>query len=64
MQSFLLYIMYHCSLSSSLTCLNLHSVLNGKMKNDVFLSVLGRKHIKDIICGGSMLTIDTILEIT
>ena len=59
MQSFLLYIMYHCSLSFGLTCLNLQSVLNGRMKNDVFLSVLRRKHIKGITSGGSMLTVDT-----
>lgn len=54
----LLYIMCRRSLSSGLKCLNLQSVLNGRMKNDVFLSVLGRKNIKGITCGGSMRTID------
>lgn len=65
MQSLLLYIMYHCSLSFGLTCLNLQSVLNGRMNNDVFPSVLERKNIKGITCDGSMLTTElTILEMT
>lgn len=64
MQLLLLYIMYHCSLSFGQTCLNLQSVLNDRMKNGVFLPLLGGKHIKDITRGGSMLTIDTILEMT
>lgn len=64
MQLLVLYIMYHCSLSFDQTCLNLQSVLNDRMKNGVFLSLLGGKHIKDITCGGNMLTIDTILEMT
>lgn len=59
MPSLLLYIMYCCSLSFGLTCLNLQSVLNGRMKNDVFLSVLGKRNIKCITCGGSMRTMGT-----